>query len=322
MQPLRYSPTLHKSLWDSTLSRCKNATFLHRRDFMDYHADRFCDHSILIFDERGEVAALLPAHEREGDWYSHQGLTYGGLLLRSELKLSEILACWQALQDYGRAQAWQNLHYKAVPDFYHTASTQEEAYALQMLGAECTRVDTAFVFRQTMPLELQTRRRRAVQKAEKMGIRIEPAPDCRAFWREILSPNLQERFGVQPVHSEAEIELLRSRFPDEILQYNAYLGTQLLAGTTIFRTPRAAHAQYISANAAGRDTGAIDLLFYRLISEIFADLPFFSFGIANEEQGKRLNKGLMDWKEGFSTEIFAHQFYRIPLQTPPRFKPL
>lgn len=322
MRPLRYDAATHKTLWHNTLSQCKNATFLLERDFMDYHADRFTDHSLLIFDEKGEAVALLPAHERDGNWYSHQGLTYGGLLLHRSLKLSDALACWSAVVDYGRAQGWQALHYKSVPSFYHTSSTQEEEYALWMLQAECVRVDTAFVVEQGQALQLQTRRRRAVQKAEKMGIRIEKADDCSAFWQEILTPNLLERFGVQPVHSLAEIELLRQRFPDEILQFNAYLGTELLAGTTIFRTPRAAHAQYISANAQGRDTGAIDLLFYRLISEIFADLPFFSFGIANEAQGTRLNRGLMDWKEGFRTAVYAHRFYRIPLQMPARFSPL
>ena len=39
----------------------KNATFLFRRDYMDYHRDRFADHSLMIF--RGEkLAALLPAN--------------------------------------------------------------------------------------------------------------------------------------------------------------------------------------------------------------------------------------------------------------------
>ena len=32
-----------KALWDQFVAQSKNGTFLFFRDYMDYHADRFCD---------------------------------------------------------------------------------------------------------------------------------------------------------------------------------------------------------------------------------------------------------------------------------------
>ena len=70
-------------MWDEFVSSSRNATFLFRRAFMDYHRDRFVDASLLLFDEKNTLRALFPAslHEAEHEVRSHGGLTYGGLLL-------------------------------------------------------------------------------------------------------------------------------------------------------------------------------------------------------------------------------------------------
>jgi hypothetical protein len=46
--------------WDEFVARAKNGTFLFFRQYMDYHADRFHDHSLLFFEEN-RLLALLPA---------------------------------------------------------------------------------------------------------------------------------------------------------------------------------------------------------------------------------------------------------------------
>ena len=42
----RYAPA-DKPLWDGFVALSKNATFLHYRDYMDYHSDRFSDFSLM-----------------------------------------------------------------------------------------------------------------------------------------------------------------------------------------------------------------------------------------------------------------------------------
>ena len=56
----RYTPA-DKPLWDGFVALSKNATFLHYRDYMDYHSDRFNDFSLMAFDG-GRLLALLPAN--------------------------------------------------------------------------------------------------------------------------------------------------------------------------------------------------------------------------------------------------------------------
>ena len=49
-----------QSCWNSFLERSKNGTFLLNRNYMDYHADRFDDHSLVVRRD-GEMYALIPA---------------------------------------------------------------------------------------------------------------------------------------------------------------------------------------------------------------------------------------------------------------------
>ena len=50
----------YKPVWDEFILKSKNGTFLFFRDYMEYHADRFTDHSLLFF-EGDRLLAVLPA---------------------------------------------------------------------------------------------------------------------------------------------------------------------------------------------------------------------------------------------------------------------
>ena len=71
----RYTAAYHRD-WNDFVSESSNGTFLFLREYMEYHADRFTDYSLLVYDGN-KLLALLPAN-RSGDvLYSHAGLTYG-----------------------------------------------------------------------------------------------------------------------------------------------------------------------------------------------------------------------------------------------------
>ena len=83
-----------------------------------------------------------------------------------------------------------------------------------------------------------------------------------------------------------------------------------MAGTVLFITPDVVHAQYISGIEEGRNNGALDFLFDFVIKK-YATVKYFDFGICNENAGRDLNFGLLDWKEGFGGRTFCHNFYEI-----------
>lgn len=302
----------YREQWNLFLERSRTPVFLFSRNYMEYHKDRFPDHSLCIYDD-GELVGLFPACIKGNALYSHAGLTFGGLILSGGVYGKDTLSYISALLKYCDAQQLHTIYWKQTPSFYSYSTQEDSEYALFLAKARLTRIDTAFCIDQRLSpaIPYQERRMRAVKKALKQGVMIEENEDFGPFWTEILEPNLQVRFGVRPVHSLDEIRKLADANPGHIRQFTARKEGKLLAGCTIFEGPLVAHAQYISASDEGRQQGGIDLLFHELISKTFRNKTFFDFGIANENEGRTYNTGLMDWKEGFGARAFAHRFYEV-----------
>ena len=66
-----------KKEWDNFLETSKSPVFLFKRDYMEYHRDRFKDKSLMFYDD-GKLIAILPANVDKKEIVSHGGLTFGG----------------------------------------------------------------------------------------------------------------------------------------------------------------------------------------------------------------------------------------------------
>ena len=131
---IRYSAG-DKERWDRFVRRSKNGTFLMQRDYMDYHADRFQDCSLMIFCNR-KLTALLPGNLSGSCFYSHQGLTYGGMLLSPSITLQQVESVFHAALDYLQKEcSVQSIVYRAIPHIYHRYPAEEDLYVLTRLGA-------------------------------------------------------------------------------------------------------------------------------------------------------------------------------------------
>lgn len=306
----RYRPE-RAAEWDRFVDAGKNATFLFRRGYMDYHADRFADHSLMV-RKGAELVAVLPANLRsDGTVASHQGLTYGGFVLQRDECLHGALDAIHAALQALEAAGVPTLLVKRLPRFYNTLPDDEIDYAAFLLGARLVRRDTAIVVSQQDRLPIRRGKRSQINKGRRAGVRVAEDSVFAPYWNEVLSPRLMARYGVRPVHSLEEIELLRSRFPDNIRQFSAYLEDRIVAGITIYETPTVAHVQYSAINPEGEPVSALDVLLEWLILERYAQKRFFDFGICNEEDGRALNHRLLQSKEGFGARACVHDFLEI-----------
>ena len=305
----RYTPA-RKAEWDRFVIAGKNATFLFQRDYMDYHQDRFTDHSLMIF-AGGELVGLAPANlATDGSLFSHQGLTYGGLVVARDARLKEVLGCFHAVLKYLADAGISKWFYKRIPSFYHTLSADDLAYALFLVEARLYRQDCATTVAEADRLPFVKSREALIKKATGLDIRIVQEISFQPFWEQVLEPQLASRHQAKPVHTLAEITRLAARFPDEIKQFSAYCGTEIMAGATIYETPTVAHSQYAAVTDQGRQNGAQAYLFSWLIDHYRAK-HFFDFGTSNEHEGRAINHGLLRWKEGFGARCYTHDFYEI-----------
>lgn len=71
------------------------------RRYMDYHSDRFADNSLMFYNEKtGKLYALLPANRCGDVLYSHQGLSYGGLVMSTEVTTAYVCQLFSELNVY------------------------------------------------------------------------------------------------------------------------------------------------------------------------------------------------------------------------------
>jgi hypothetical protein len=296
--------------WNDFIGHAKNATFLFHRDFMEYHKDRFEDFSLLVY-ENEKLVSVLPANKVNDVVYSHQGLTYGGLIYDEKTKLVSIIEILKSVLIFLNENTISKLHLKILPSIYHLKPAEEIQYALFLAEAKLVRRDSLSVLDLSQENKISKIRKRGIQKAIFNDLRIKEEDDFEGFWNKILIPNLDKRHKAKPVHTLEEISALKGFFLENIRQFNVYQNNEIVAGTTVFESNNVAHCQYISKNENEDNLGSLDFLFEFLIKEVFAEKRFFDFGISNENQGKKLNEGLSYWKESFGASTVIHDFYEV-----------
>jgi hypothetical protein len=300
------------NLWNDFVADAKNATFLFHRDFMEYHSDRFKDYSLLIFDEKENLKALFPANRIENDLFSHQGLTYGGLILDEKSKLSEIIHLNYKLFQYLFEAGFNKVQLKIIPPIYNSFPSDEMEYISFLLQAKLIRRDAIAILVLANKIVPSRVRKRGVETGEKQQLKIVEETSFDLFWNELLLPNLAQKYQTKPIHTVEEITYLKSKFPKLIRQFNVYFENKIVGGVTVFVTKNVIHPQYISGNKAfNTKLGGLDFLYNHLIQNVFSNDKYFDFGISNENNGLQLNESLHYWKESFGARTIVQNFYEI-----------
>ena len=131
------------------------------------------------------------------------------------------------------------------------------------------------------------------------------------FWDTILEPNLKKKHNLKPAHSSKEMQHLQQHFPNNIKHFNVYDNEKIVAGTTVFIAGKVIHPQYISGNSDKNSLGSLDYLYHYLITDLYKNYDFFDFANSNEQSGKKLNKGLLFWKESFGAKTIVQNYYSV-----------
>lgn len=325
----RYTPA-DAAEWNNFVwLKSRQGTFLFDRNYMDYHQDRFHDHSLMFFHKR-KLYALLPANEviapdeacpfQDGDaagstkkiLYSHQGLTYGGLLTCPKVTAEVCIDIFESLREYLRENGFQSCIYKAMPWIYQRIPSEEDLYALTHIAqAKLKAREISTTISLDAAMRFSELRRRGIKKAalHELDIKLTKFPnDFSAFW-DLLDANLLERHHTHPVHSKEELELLMHRFPDNILCFVVEKDETIIGGSIVYATPQVIHTQYIAANELGKQLGALDALFDFIIHKCRWNVPYFDFGKSTEDEGNFLNRNLIHQKEGFGGRGVIYDTY-------------
>ncbi|WP_298239184.1 GNAT family N-acetyltransferase [uncultured Algibacter sp.] len=277
---------------------------------MEYHQDRFEDYSLMIY-KNSKLFAVIPANRVGEVIYSHQGLTYGSFVLLESTKLIDAFKAYKKVLEFLFLNGIKVLNIRVIPSFYNILPSDEILYFLFKSNAKLVKRDAIMVIDYRHKIKFQKNRREGINKAVRNGLIVKVDNNFAEFWNEVLIPNLNKKHGVMPVHTLSEIQILASRFPDNIKQVSVYYRGKIVAGTTVFFTKTTIHPQYVSGKTNKNTLGSLDLAYDFIINKLCNNKRYFDFNASSEEGGTKLNEGLIFWKESCGARTFIADNYTV-----------
>lgn len=309
---MRYNKSFETE-WNNFNKTSKNSLFMFNRSFMEYHEDRFIDHSLLFYNENDKLIAILPMSEHGDELVSHGGLTYGGFIVNSDMKQHTVNDCFDSLIAYAKTAGFRDIYYKTIPHMYHEQPAEEDRYSLFVKGAHLEKVEASTVIDLEKPLKMPKGRKSQISRAKREGVDIKELDSLEAYnlFIELENTVLESRHETKAVHTGSELKLLHDRFPENVRLFVAMKDEAIVAGCVVFEYNNVIHTQYMAANELARQIGALDLTIATLISKYKENKKWLDFGISTEDGGKILNEGLISQKEGFGGRTNVYSMWKL-----------
>ena len=303
-----------EDIWNRFNKESKNSLFMFDRKYMDYHSDRFKDHSLLFYDE-DKLIAILPLSEHGEELKSHGGLTYGGFITDSKMKQHTMMDCFKTFISYAKENGFSKVTYKCIPHIYHNQPAEEDRFALFANGARLNTIDVSTYVSLASPLKMPKGRKAQISRAKREGVVIEELSSLEDFetFIELENAVLKERHEVTAIHTGSELKLLKDRLPENIHLFASMKDGKLIAGTVVYEYDQVIHTQYMAADVEARTIGALDLAVATVIENYKNSKKWLDFGISTEHGKIYLNEGLCSQKEGFGGRTGVYEIWELNL---------
>lgn len=295
----------YREQWEDFIERSANGTFLQRRSFIEYHGDRFEDASLMVW-EGEELLSVFPAHRVGDQIFSHQGLSFGGWIIRvglNEITVEKIIS--ETLELF-KSKGIEKVSVTPIPEFYYTQVLSESVYRHN--GFSSASSSPTYVI--SLPNTIKNKGRKwALKKANKNAIRIEEGEVDQDFWEKLLVPQHLYQMGKLPVHSWEEIKTLSLAHKGRIRLLSAYLEGKRVGGIVLFKHSKVIRLQYIAVNKEGREKSVMDLMMDYLMQ--IPQTQYLDLGGVVDPRTKEPNFGLVYWKESFgSVPKIVHSYQK------------
>ena len=180
----KYEDSLEEQ-WDKFITeKSINGTFLQSRRFFNYHpAGRFKDVSLVVYNEKNNIAALIPACELEQDgkkvFFSHKGTTFGGIIIdKKHHNAKHVVVLVEELKDYLKEQGYDEAYLKMTSDIFSEVESDLFQYAFQHAGYTEHKELSTYVnyatYKEAILSNFAQGKRTNVHNCEKEGLECRP----------------------------------------------------------------------------------------------------------------------------------------------------
>lgn len=312
-----YTECLRDAWEDFIENRAINSTFLHSRKFFDHNPLNAADDASLVFYKGGLIVAVLPAclYRKNGQliFHSHLRATYGGFIVCKKVGVEEALQIVHQTVQFAKEKNAKQIIIRNPFRIFHDTLCDETDYAMWYYGfkIKSRELETAVELSNNIE-EIRAAYSRGTRysvKKSKKSVEVRLSEDFKAFW-ELLEKRLGERHGTKPVHDYAAICRLRENVGKEnVLLFGAYYNDQLIGGNVVFSFKNnVLHGQYNASDWEFQNLmplyGVVDYIIEWGKERGF---KYFNMGTSNEEEGTKINNGLLSYKESFGGRSFLRE---------------
>lgn len=294
--------------WDNIVKSSNSYSFLHERNYMEYHKTRFTDLSFFV-KIQNEFVGVIPGTVSGTSFTSHSGLTHGGLIIKrtKSSKNFEVMESFiRHLENFGV----HNIRISRMPDMYKDSIDDGDLYALIKNGFKINKFSLIQVINLRSGYKLPPHKQRGAGKAKRDGLTISICNSSRDILT-LAELNTRKKYGVSITHTYNEMDYLISKFPNNIKCFGVYDSTELLCGGILYKSKNVNHLQYLATSERGRKLRCQDFVLEHLLNITLEEKKYFSFGSSTESDGQKLNENLMKAKEEFGAySLVALDFER------------
>lgn len=319
---IKYNPELER-LWDNFVACSINGNFQESRCFLNYHKDRFKDHSLLFY-KNNELVAVMPCNEMDNgsSLISHSGATFGGLIFADKYAtITSYKWILDELEQYIKDKQFKHLELKMPSWLYMRSDKHIEVldYLLGLRGFSCG--EEVGFYLNCLTLDNNYEQHYAKLKKRKLKRAIKENLTFRKLvtnfeiekFYSILEENYT-KFKTTPVHSYEELILLKeSCIPNILSFYGVFSGAEMIAGSMVFdfNNKKVFHTQYLASRFEYLELCPNEFLYTKLIATARNEgFRFLSFGTSTLQHGTVFNEDLALFKEGFNTETYINRTYK------------
>jgi len=322
----------YRETWDTFLSSTRNDNILLSRDFLDFHSEVIEDCSVLVYAEEAMVEnsdmivgvdgllALLPASwdEKKKKVYTHQSLFYGGLMVRADITLNEVLSIFQAIFAYyaNYLQA-QEFIYGPLPYIYNEYPNGDELYSLFQAGANLVSRKVSMVIpindKHRLPNVKQALARKAITNGMYISRMLVDDVEDMVQYSHILS-NANAILSLSPTMRSITLDNIQEmiqRYPKAIRYFVVKDDEGVQAGCMVLVTKCVAYIQQMICTEKGLENGAIELITRHLVDSRLGGVNYIDMG--SSYQNHALQKDLLNIKESFGGKAICYDAYSLRL---------
>lgn len=324
-----YSNDKEKDWDDFIFNRSINGTFLQSRRFLNYHSkDKFVDCSVIVYNKKNNIAAVIPACEiidgNDKVFYSHKGSTFGGIVTdKKHHNAKYIMALAEELKGYLNSHGYNKAYFKMTADTYSCSENDLFSYAFWRAGYKEYKELSTYVdyskYKEDILSNFSQGKRTNVHNCIKEGLackELDTKEEIEQFYG-ILCENLAKH-DTKPVHTIEELlDFKENRLKEEIGFFGIYLGAEMIACSMMFyfKQSGCAHTQYLAAKQEYNKLSPMTFMYYSMILEMKErGFKRISWGTATEDLGEFLNMGLISSKEDFGSSYINNCTYYIELK--------